>query len=115
MNYASLDHFFMTLGNKQRVHILQLLMKQGAKSVTAISEILGIEQSAVSHSLKQLLRCHFVTVAQAGKERIYNINEDTVAPLFEQIERHVETYCIKGCEHWQPQMKEVAIMAPWRD
>jgi len=91
----------MTLGNKQRVHILQLLMKQGPMSVTAIAGALKAEQSAASHSLKQLLLCHFVTVQQDGKERIYTINEDTVKPLFEQIERHVEKYCVKGCEHWE--------------
>ncbi len=100
MNYASLDHFFMTLGNKQRVRILQLLAKQGTMGVTAIAETLKVEQSAASHSLKQLLLCHFVTVKQDGKERIYAINEDTVKPLFEQIERHVDKYCVKGCAHW---------------
>lgn len=101
MNYPSFDHFFTTLGNKQRVRILQLLVKNGSLSVTAIAEGLKIEQSAVSHSLKQLLLCHFVTVKQDGKERIYTINEDTVKPLFEQIEKHVEKYCIKGCNHWE--------------
>lgn len=101
MKYPSFDHFFMTLGNRQRVHILQLLTKQGPLGVTAIAETLKMEQSAVSHSLKQLLLCHFVTVKQDGKERIYAINEDTVKPLFEQIERHISKYCVKGCEHWE--------------
>lgn len=100
MNYTSFDHFFMTLGNKQRVRILQLLAKEGPLSVSAIADKLRVEQSAVSHSLKHLLLCHFVAVKQDGKERIYAINEDTVKPLFEQIERHVSKYCVKGCEHW---------------
>lgn len=91
----------MTLGNKQRVRILQLLNEGGPKSVSAIASALKLEQSAVSHSLKQLLLCHFVTVRQDGKERIYSINEDTVKPLFDQIDRHVRTYCVKGCEHWE--------------
>lgn len=101
MNYTSLDHFFMTLGNKQRVRILQLLVKRGPLGVTTIAETLKVEQSAVSHSLKQLLLCHFVTVKQDGKERIYTINEDTVKPLFELIDQHVQKYCVKGCEHWE--------------
>jgi len=101
MNYPSFDHFFMVLGNKRRVRILQLLIKQGPMTVTAIAEKLQIEQSAASHCLKHLLQCHFVTVNQDGKERIYAINEDTVRPLFEQIEKHVQTYCVKGCEHWE--------------
>lgn len=91
----------MTLGNKQRVRILQLLANVGPLSVTAIAEALHIEQSAASHSLKHLLLCHFVTVKQEGKERIYAINEDTVKPLFRQIESHVEKYCVQGCKHWE--------------
>jgi DNA-binding transcriptional ArsR family regulator len=101
MNYPSLDHFFMTLGNKQRVRILQLLAGQGPLAVNAIADTLKVEQSAVSHNLKQLLLCHFVAVTPEGKERIYNINEDTVKPLFAQIERHVQKYCARGCEHWE--------------
>lgn len=89
----------MTLGNKQRVRMLQLLSREGPQSVSSIAKALEAEQSAVSHSLKQLLQCHFVTVEQDGKERIYSINNDTVAPLFEQINRHVEKYCLKGCGH----------------
>lgn len=100
MNYTSFDHFFTTLGNKQRVRILQLLAGQRPMGVTAIAGALKVEQSAASHSLKQLLLCHFVTVKQDGKERIYTINQDTVKPLFEAIERHVKKYCVKGCEHW---------------
>lgn len=101
MKYVSFDHFFMTLGNPRRVRVLQLLNEEGPQRVSAITTALKLEQSAVSHSLKQLLLCHFVTVRQDGKERIYSINEDTVKPLFDQIDRHVRTYCVKGCEHWE--------------
>jgi DNA-binding transcriptional ArsR family regulator len=101
MNYVAFDHFFTTLGNKQRVRILQLLAKEGPMSVTTIAELLKVEQSAASHSLKQLLLCHFVAVKQEGKERIYSINKDTVQPLLRQIEKHVEKYCVQGCEHWE--------------
>jgi ArsR family transcriptional regulator len=101
MSYYSFDHFFMTLGNKQRVRILQLLVDKGPLSVTAIAETLKVEQSSVSHNLKNLLLCHFVAVTQEGKERIYVINGDTVKPLFDGIERHVKKYCVKGCDHWE--------------
>jgi DNA-binding transcriptional ArsR family regulator len=101
MKYPSFDHFFMTLGNKQRVRTLQLLNAEGPQSVSSIAKVLNAEQSAVSHSLSNLLQCHFVTVKQDGKERIYSINEDTVAPLFDQISKHVEKYCANDCEHWE--------------
>ncbi|HET6924592.1 MAG TPA: metalloregulator ArsR/SmtB family transcription factor [Candidatus Saccharimonadales bacterium] len=101
MTYTSFDHFFQTLANKQRVHILQLLADKGPLSVSAIAEMLGLEQSSASHSLKQLLLCHFVAVKQIGKERIYAINEDTVKPLFDHIQQHVSKYCVQGCDHWE--------------
>jgi len=91
----------MILGNKQRVRLLQLLSHEGPKSVTAITKALKSDQSAVSHNLKRLLLCHFVTVQQDGKERIYSINEDTVKPLFEQIDKHVSKYCLDDCRHWE--------------
>jgi len=101
MIYTSFDDFFTVLGSKQRVKILQFLNKEGSKSVSDISSRLNIEQSAVSHDMKRLLMCHFVEVKQQGKERIYSINEETVRPLFNLIQKHVETYCVKGCVHWE--------------
>lgn len=101
MMYAAFDDFFAVLGNKQRVKIVQFLNKEGDKNVGEISEQLGLEQSAVSHNMKRLLRCHFVEVEQHGKERIYTINHDTVQPLFELIDKHVRQYCVKGCDHWE--------------
>ena len=95
----------MTLGNKQRVKTLQLLNDEGPQSVSSIAKSLDAEQSSVSHSLSHLLQCHFVNVKRDGKERIYSINEDTVAPLFELIREHVEKYCLDGCEHWESEKK----------
>lgn len=101
MGYTSFDDFFNVLGNKQRVKILQFLNNEGPKSVTDISNKLKIEQSSVSHSMRRLLLCHFVGVKQQGKERIYTINQDTIQPLFNLIDKHVKTYCVKGCVHWE--------------
>ena len=101
MKYTSFDDFFTVLGNKQRVKIVQLLEKEGPKSVSDISQKLEMEQSAVSHNMKRLLMCHFVEVRREGKERIYAINEDTIRPLLTLIDKHVHTYCVKECIHWE--------------
>ena len=95
MKYHSFEHFFTVLGCKQRVDILQLLDSEGPMSVTAITQALNAEQSAISHSLKELRQCHFVAVEPQGKERIYSINGDTITPLLQLIERHVDKYCIQ--------------------
>lgn len=98
--YAILDDFFMVLSNRQRVRILQYLADEGPKNVGQISKKLGIQQSAVSHCMQRLRACHFVEVEHRGKERVYSINHDTVEPLFELIEEHVQKYCAKECKHW---------------
>ncbi len=100
MSHLSYDHFFSVLGNKQRTKIIQLLNEEGEMNVTSIAQKLGVEQSAISHCLKQLLHCHFVSVEQVGKERIYSINIDTMRPLLQQIERHIKKYCAEECKHW---------------
>ncbi len=99
MKDISLDHFFATLSSPRRVQILQLLDKQGPTNVSGIATSLGIEQSAVSHCLIKLLDCHFVDVEQDGKERIYSLNSETIKPLLNQIENHVEQYCVESCNH----------------
>ena len=101
MKFVSFDDFFTVLGNPQRVRILQLLNRAGEQSVNSIADQLGLEQSAVSHNMTRLLDCHFVAVHPSGKERIYSINQDTVKPIFDQIERHVKKHCAKGCQHWE--------------
>lgn len=101
MKYTSFDDFFTVLGSKQRVKILQFLNREGPKSVSDIESKLNIEQSAVSHDMKRLLGCHFVSVKRSGKERIYEINTETIQPLFNLIRKHVENYCAKGCNHWE--------------
>ncbi|MEO6761818.1 MAG: metalloregulator ArsR/SmtB family transcription factor [Candidatus Saccharimonadales bacterium] len=98
--YVVFDDFFAVLGNKQRVRILQLLNKEGDKCVSEICHQLGLEQSAVSHSMQRLLEHHFVYVRPRGKERVYSINHDTVRPLFSLINKHVSTYCANNCKHW---------------
>lgn len=108
MKYVVFDDFFSVLGNPQRVRILQYLNRHGSKSVTQICEALGLEQSSVSHNLRRLSGCHFVVRQTHGKQRIYTINQDTVKPLFELIDRHVSKYCARGCEHWSVSKKEVA-------
>ena len=88
--------FFKTLGNQQRIEIIFCLL-DGDKTVSEIVKCLKAEQSTVSHNLKQLLKCSFITVKPNGKERIYSVNKKTVAPLFELIEKHAETYCKTLC------------------
>ena len=84
--------FFGTLTNGNRFRIANLLLKV-PKTVTQISKNLKINQTTVSHNLKRMLRCGFVTNSLNGKFRVYSINKETIAPLIKLMNKHVVKYC----------------------
>lgn len=84
--------FFETLGNKTRWEIVHLLQKKPQRA-TAISEKLGYEQSLISHHLRRLEACGFVTVERKGVERIYVLNQETIKPLLTLVDQHVRKFC----------------------
>lgn len=86
--------FFKTLANKNRLKIIHFLQERGSKNVSEIMGGTGLEQTLVSHNLKRLLNCHFVEVEQSGKERVYSLNKDTIRPLLDLMDKHVNTYCV---------------------
>ncbi len=85
--------FFGTLDNPNRLEIINLLRK-GKKNVSEISKELKFNQTTVSHNLKHLERCGFVTVEQKGKYRYYILNKKTIKPLMTLIDKHMNTHCI---------------------
>jgi len=88
--------FFETLGNKTRWDIVHLLQKR-AHRVTEIAEKLNYEQSLVSHHLKRLENCGFVSFRQSGNERIYKLNKNTIRQLLALMESHMDKYCKNIC------------------
>ncbi len=50
-------------------------------SVTELVEALGQEQSMVSHNLRPLTRCKFVTRKREGKNNVYYLNHETMDPI----------------------------------
>lgn len=99
MSEITYDHFFYVLSNKHRLRVLLYLIDNCPTSVSEIANNLHLEQSVVSHSLRQLLVCHFVSVKQSGKERIYSINNQTVRPIFKLINKHISKFCVEQCNH----------------
>lgn len=91
--------FFKALSNNTRLRIIDLL-KKGPRNATEIGEVLSIEQSMVSHNLACLINCGFVLVEQNGKNKICSLNEETILPLWEIIDRHIKEYGknLEGCE-----------------
>ena len=84
--------FFGTLANQVRLEIIGHLSK-GKSNVTDIVKKLDYDQSTISHSLKRLELCGFVTMSPKGKEHIYSLNNKTIRPLLNLMESHIESYC----------------------
>ena len=91
---------FETVANEVRMQILDLL-KNKPMNVNKLTEQLGIERTRVSHSLQMLRDCKFVHVQKKGKERVYELNQQS--PLFSEtqgsgifpaIQTHKEHICM---------------------
>ncbi len=91
--------FFKTLSNDTRLRIIDLL-RRGPRNATSIGKTLDIEQSMVSHNLACLINCGFVIVKRNGKNKVCSLNKQTVLPLLEIIDGHVEQYgkTLEGCK-----------------
>ena len=91
--YGAYRIFFGTLVSEPRLKIINLLRK-GKKNVSEIMQELNMDQTNVSHNLARLKRCGFVNSHVDSKFRYYKLNEETIKPLMQIIEKHMAKYCI---------------------
>lgn len=84
--------FFSALANDTRLSIIEEL-KAGEKSVSDLVDALGCDQSTVSHNLKRLEKCEFVTSEKQGSFRYYRLNQKTIGPLLDIIDEHMKKSC----------------------
>ena len=91
--YQAYKIFLGTLVSEPRLKIINLL-RSGRKNVTQIIDELEMDQTSVSHNLARLKECGFVIFEVDGKFRYYSLNEKTIKPLMEIIEKHMSQYCI---------------------
>ena len=97
MNNSTYHIFFNNLANPLRIKIVTSL-KDKEKNVTELSKELKVEQSKVSHALRNLKSCKIVDVKQKGKERIYSLNKKTIVPMLKLIDKHAKSFCdCKNC------------------
>lgn len=74
------SNFLKILGNPLRIQILKILTHTDM-CVCAISEILGQQQTLVSHHLSKLKAAGVVEERQDGKYRIYSIKDKRVKQI----------------------------------
>ncbi len=99
MKDMSYYFFFQALSNRTRLAIIESL-RDGPKNVTELYNELKLEQSRVSHHLRCLKFCGFVSNLQNGKTKVYSLNEETLAPVLKIADEHVEKYArnLRYCE-----------------
>ena len=91
--YESYKIFFRTLVSEPRLKIINCLRK-GKKNVSELMSELKMDQTATSHNLARLKNCGFVLSERKGKFVYYKLNDKTIRPLMEIIEKHMAEHCI---------------------
>jgi DNA-binding transcriptional ArsR family regulator len=77
------------LSAPSRLRILARL-QTGPASVNQIAESVSMESSAVSHQLRLLRHLGLVTGQRDGRQVVYELYDDHVADLLDQVVSHVE-------------------------
>jgi len=88
--------FFSKLSNPLRIKIISSLDEK-SKSVNELVKDLKVEQSKLSHALKELRKCNIVKVKQKGKERVYSLSH-TIIPILRLIECHSKNCDTAKCK-----------------
>lgn len=83
--------FFRAFSNQTRLEIITILRKN-PMTVTEICEKTGFEQSRVSHNLRCLENCGFVKVTPNGNFRKYELDDETIIPIVDLFEKHIQKY-----------------------
>lgn len=82
---------FKILGDATRVRIVFALAREEL-CVCDIANLLGVSQSAVSHSLRTLRHMKLVRFRKEGKIAYYTLDDDHIANLLDEGFRHVEDF-----------------------
>lgn len=88
-------NLFKMFSDKTRVNILLCLKEKRECSVDEISELLGMEQSAISHQLRILRQGRLVKQRKEGRYSLYSLDDLHVELILNLGKDHV----CEGCAH----------------
>jgi ArsR family transcriptional regulator len=86
--FLDLAETFRVLGTESRLKIL-LALQTGEMCVCELSELLGIERSAISQQLRILRQTRLVKTRRDGRQHFYSLDDDHVLALLDQGLDHV--------------------------
>ncbi len=84
--------FFSTLANPTKIAILERL-QDAPLNISGLATLLDLEQSMVSHNLKLLEKCNFISSERRGKEKYVFVNKSTVPAIFALVEDPLPNSC----------------------
>jgi len=82
-------NLFKILGDTTRTKILAVL-EQGEQNVTTISNIVGLNISAISHQLRILRQAKLIKPRKIGKEVLYSFDDEHISHIFSCALEHVK-------------------------
>lgn len=80
---------FKAMANPTRMNIL-FALKNNSLSVSELTTILNMSQSAISHQLRVLRDVNLVVYEKKGKEVYYSLADTHIHEIFNQAIDHVE-------------------------
>ena len=86
---AHVAELFRSFSDTSRVRILSAIIEQEA-NISALAEILGLTESAVSHHMRGLRQMRIVRARRDGKEVYYSVIDPHIVELFQQGVRHIQ-------------------------
>lgn len=86
---AHVAELFRAFSDTSRVRIMSALLS-GEKNVTALAELVGVSESAVSHHMRGLRQMRLVVARKDGKEVYYRVDDPHIIALFQQGVRHIQ-------------------------
>jgi ArsR family transcriptional regulator len=86
---AHVAELFRAFSDTSRVRLVAALVEREV-NVTALAEIVGISESAVSHHLRGLRQMRLVQARRDGKEVYYRIEDEHIIALFQQGVKHIQ-------------------------
>jgi ArsR family transcriptional regulator len=100
---AGLTEVFKLLADKSRLKILLALANEGEMHVSALCEMLGQSQPAVSHHLTLLRMAGLAGYRRVGKHNFYRVDSALVRDLLEQF------FTDSGNGHRQIQFEDFSL------
>lgn len=86
---AHVAELFRAFSDTSRVRILSAIMEQEV-NISALAEMVGVTESAVSHHMRGLRQMHIVQARREGKEVFYSVIDPHLVALFQQGVRHIQ-------------------------